>query len=223
MATIALPTLPLRALLEWTALALFLACWRGYEWYHGRRTRRAPASTRLGRLQTRQREWTTSLLARDEPIVFIQALRNLARPAIFLGSVTILALGGTFGLLLSGERLRALCEVTRIFGHPSPLLAQLKLLALAIVLALAFLEFVWALRAVLAAHWFTAGNPAEATARVADLTSYLADFQLDFRHGLRTAYYAVCLLLWPFSVEAFIAATVVLTVMMARYDLRGAA
>ncbi len=221
MTDIAPHTLPLRALLEWLALALFLASWIGYERYHLHRTRRAPASTRHGCLLTRQAGWIDAIAARDQPILFIQTFRNLGRQAIFLGSLTLLALGGAFSLLLSGERLRTLCRITCLFGHPSPLLAQLKLLLLIAVLALAFLQFVWAIRALLAAHIFTDGAAAERTARVAGLTRYLADFQLDFRHGLRTAYYAVCLLIWPFSVEAFIVATLVLTVMVARYDLHG--
>jgi len=213
-------TLPLRALLEWVALVLFLASWIGYDRYHARRTRRDPASTRHGRLLTRQVGWITAMAGRDQPILFIQTFRNLGRQTIFLGSLTLLALGGAFSLLLSGDRLRTLCEITCVFGHPSPLLAQLKLLFLVAILALAFLEFVWATRALIAAHVFTDGDPAERDLRTTGLVRYLADFQLDFRHGLRTAYYAVCLLMWPFSVEAFILATVVLTVMVARYDLQ---
>jgi len=217
---IAPDTLPLRALLEWLAFALFLASWIGYERYHVRRTRLAPDSTRHGRLLARQVGWIDAMVARDQPILFIQTFRNLGRQTIFLGSLTLLALGGAFGLLLSGERLRTLCQITCIFGHPSPMLAQLKLLFLVAVLALTFLEFVWAMRALIAAHLFTDGDAAERDLRTAGLMRYLADFQLDFRRGLRTAYYAVCLLLWPFSVEAFIVATVILTVMVARYDLR---
>ena len=211
--------LTLPALLEWVALLLFLTCWIGYERYHVRRTRLDPASTRHGRLLARQVGWITAMVAREEPILFIQTFRNLGRQTIFLGSLTLLALGGAFGLLLSGERLRTLCRITCLFGHPSPLLAQLKLLFLVAILALTFLQFIWATRALIAAHLFTDGDTEERDLRAAGLVRYLADFQLDFRRGLRTAYYAVCLLLWPFSVEAFIAATLLLTVMVARYDL----
>jgi len=217
---IAPDTLPLRALLEWLAFALFLACWLGYERLHSRRTRRDPASTRHGRLLGRQREWIAAMVAREQPILFIQTFRNLGRQTIFFGSLTLLALGGAFGLLLSGERMRTLCQITCIFGHPSPMLAQLKLLFLVAVLALTFLDFVWAARALIAAHIFTDGDPTERELRAAGLSHYLADFQLDFRRGLRTAYYAVCLLIWPFSVETFLVATLVLTVLVARYDLR---
>lgn len=218
---IASHTMPLRALLEWFALALFLASWIGYERYHLRRTRLTPATTRHGCLLARQVRWVAAMTAREEPILFIQAFRNLGQQSSFLGSLTLLGLGGAFSLLLSGERLRTLCQITCIFGHPSPLLAQLKILLLIAVLAFAFLQFVWAIRALLAAHLFIDGAATEQRERVAGLTRYLADFQIDFRHGLRTAYYAVCLLIWPFSVETFIVAILVLTVMLARYDLHG--
>lgn len=219
MTDIAPHTLPLRALLEWVALALFLACWIGYERYHARRLRRAPDSTRHGRLLTRQVGWITAMVKRDQPILFIQTFRNFGRLAVFLGSLTLLALGGAFGLLLSGERLRTLCQITYLFGHPSLQVAQLKLLFLVVILAFAFIQFIWAIRALLAVHLFTDSAAGTPEVRIIGLVHYLNHFQLDFRHGLRTAYYAVCLLLWPFSVELFIVATVVLTVILARYDL----
>jgi len=212
--------LPLQSILEWVAFTIFLCCTLGYERYHMRRTRRDPASTHHGRLLARQVGWITAMVTRDQPILFIQTFRNLGRQTVFFGSLTLLALGGAFGLLLSGERLRTLCQITYLFGHPSPVLAQLKLLFLVAVLATAFLQFVWAARAIIAAHIFTDSDLAECELRIAGLVRYLGDFQLDFRRGLRTAYYAVCLLIWPFSVEAFIVATVVLTVMVARYDLQ---
>ncbi len=210
---------PLRAALEWLAFALFAAGWLGYERYHAARTRRDPASTRHGRLLASQEAWVAAMVARRQPILFIQTFRNLGRQTIFFGSITLLGLGGAFSLLLSGERMRALCRITCLFGHPSPLLAQLKLLLLVAVLALAFLEFVWAARALIAAHVYTDGDAGEDEERAAALARYLADFQLDFRRGLRTAYYGVALLAWPFSVETFLLATVVLTLLLARYDL----
>ncbi len=214
-----LQTLPLETILEWTAFAIFLCCSLGYEWYHMRRTRLAPESTHHGRQLARQVGWITAMVARDQPILFIQTFRNLGRQTVFFGSLTLLALGGAFGLLLSGERLQTLCQITYLFGHPSPVLAQLKLLFLVAVLATAFLQFVWAARAIIAAHIFTDSDIAKSDIRITGLVRYLSDFQLDFRRGLRTAYYAVCLLIWPFSVETFIVATLILTVMMARYDL----
>jgi len=222
MSHITLQTLPLQAVLEWIAFAIFLGCSLGYEWYHMRRTRLAPESTRYGRLMERRAAWIAAMVARDQPILFIQTFRNLGRQTVFFGSLTLLALGGAFGLLLSGERFRTLCQITYLFGHPSPVLAQLKLLLLVALLAIAFLDFVWAARAIIAAHIFTDSDIAESDLRVSGLVRYIGDFYLDFRRGLRTAYYAVCLLIWPFSVETFILVTVALTVLMARYDLRRA-
>lgn len=209
----------LRVVLELTALALFLASWLGYETYHTRRSRQRPESTRYGRLMTRQAHWIDAVVARDEPLLIIHTLRTISRQVLFLGSLALLAVGGTFGLLLSTDRLLSLCQVTRLFGHPAPVVLQLKVLFLMAVLAFTFLAFVWGLRALLAAHLYTAGPPGDRGARSAGLGRYLEYFQLDFRHGLRGAYYAVDLVVWLFSTELFLLATIALTFSLARYDL----
>jgi uncharacterized membrane protein len=211
--------LDVRIVLELCAFLLFLAGWVGYERYHTARTRQRPGATRYGRLLARQAHWIDAVVARDEPLFPVHTLRTLSRQASFLGSLALLAVGGAFGLLLSSERFQALCEVTRLFGHPSYRLLQLKMLVLVAVLAYAFLAFVWGVRALLAAHLFTAGLDGEEAALTAGLRRYLGDFQLDFRHGLRGAYYGVDLMVWLFSTELFIVATIALTIFLARYDL----
>lgn len=214
-----LVAMDLRSLLETAAACLFLACWLGYERYHDRRLRRDPSSTRYGDLVARQTRWIETVVADGAPLVVIHTLRTFGRYSIFLGSLTLLAVGGAFGLLLSSERLLALCRITRVYGHPSHELLQLKIILLTVVLALAFLNFVWGLRALLAAHLFTAGKEGEDKECSVGLQRYLEYFQLDFRHGLRASYYAVVLLIWPFNTELFVLATLTLTVMLARYDL----
>lgn len=209
----------MRIAFEVVAFLLFLASSLGYEGYHMRRCRRHPETTRYGRLLVRQARWLDAVVTRDEPLLLIHTLRTLSRQAIFLGSLALLAVGGTFGLLLSTERFQALCEVTQLLGHPSHLLLQLKLLFLVAVLAYGFIAFVWGLRALLAAHLFTTGPAEEHAVLVSGLRHYFEHFQLDFRHGLRAAYYGVDLMVWLFSTELFIVATITLATSLARYDL----
>jgi uncharacterized membrane protein len=209
----------LHTMIESLAFLLFLGAWLGYEGYHTGRSRRRPEATRHGQLLARQRGWAAAAAGRDEPLLIVHTLRNLGRQTIFLGSLTLLSLGGAFGLLLSSDRLLALCAVTRLFGPSPPVVLQLKLLLLLVVLALAFLEFVWGLRALLAAHLFTIGPADGAAASTAGLVRYLEYFQLDFRRGLRAAYYAVTLLIWLFNTGAFVVVLGLLAVSLARYDL----
>jgi len=207
-----------RIVLEVCAFLLFLAAWLGYDAYHTRRFRRRPETTRYGRLMVSQAHWIEAIVARNEPLLVIHTLRTMSRQVIFLGSLALLAVGGAFGLLLSTDRFQALCQVTRLFGHPSDLLLQLKLLLLVAVLAYAFLTFVWGLRALLAAHLFTAGREGEQAVLISGLRHYFEYFQLDFRRGLRGAYYAVDLMVWLFNTELFIVTTVALAITLARYD-----
>lgn len=207
-----------RIILELVAFLLFLAGWLGYEGYHTRRSRHRPESTRYGRLIARQSRWIDAIVARDEPLLMIHTLRTISRQVILLASLALLAVGGAFGLLLSTERFQALCQVTRLFGHPSNLVLQLKLLLLVTVLAFTFLAFVWALRALLAAHLYTTGPPGESADLSWGLRHYFEYLQLDFRHGLRGAYYGVDLMVWLFSTELFIVTTIALAISLARYD-----
>jgi len=209
----------LRIVLEAAALTLFLAGWLGYESYHTRRSRLRPESTRYGRLIARQSRWIDAIVARDEPLLMIHTLRTISRQVILLASLALLAVGGAFGLLLSTERFQALSQVTQLFGHPAPLFLQLKLLLLVTVVAVTFLNFVWGLRALLAAHLYSTGPPGESADLTWGLRHYFEYLQLDFRHGLRGAYYAVDLMVWLFSTEVFILTTIALTISLARYDL----
>jgi len=207
-----------RIVLELCVFVLFLAAWLIYEAYHGRRCRLRPETTRYGRLRVTRERWIEAMVARDEPLLLIHTLRTVTKQTVFLGSVSILAVGGTFGLLLSAEEFQALGQATQVFGHPSPLLLQLKLLLLGAVVAYGFLSFVWGIRALLAAHWFTADPEGNRDLLISGLRHYFHNFQMNTRHGLRAAYYGVDLMVWLFSTELFIVTTVALTISLVRYD-----
>ena len=137
----------LRIVLEAVALVLYLGCWLGYESYQIRRGRLHPESTRYSRLISRQARWIDAIVARDEPLLIIHSLRTISRQVILLASLALAAVAGAFGMLLSADEFQALSEVTRLFGHPAPVLLHSKILLLATVVAVTFLNFVWGLRA----------------------------------------------------------------------------
>jgi uncharacterized membrane protein len=208
----------LRIVLESVALALFLGCWLGYESYLIRRSRLRPGSTRYSRLIARQARWIDGIVGRDEPLLIIHSLRTISRQVILLASLSLAAVAGAFGLLLSADEFQALSDVTRVFGHPAPVLLQWKILLLVTVVAVTFLNFVWGLRAIVAAHLFTTGSPGEEAEITWGLRHYFESFQRYFRHGLRGSYYAIDLMVWLFNTELFILTTVALTITLARYD-----
>lgn len=213
-----LRNLDLRIVLEIVALVVFLACWQGYERYQIWRSRVHPGSTHFSRLIARQARWLEAIVARDEPLLIIHSLRTISRQVILLASLALAAVAGAIGMLLSADKFHALSEVTRIFGHPAPILLHSKILLLTTVVAVTFLNFVWGLRAILAAHLFTTGSKGQEEEVISGLCYYFESFQLYFRHGLRGSYYAIVLLVWLFNSEVFILATIILTSTLARYD-----
>ncbi|MDH4122257.1 MAG: DUF599 domain-containing protein [Deltaproteobacteria bacterium] len=199
------------------ALGLFLFLYLGYQLFF----LLAPA---LG-LQTREqivlhyrRRWFQGVLADKNYILAIQTIRNLEMVTTFLGSVTLLMMGGVVGLFFSNpewlDKLNHGRYTDFLVAHP----LGVKLLVVLVVLAAAFLNFIISLRITYNMNFVLSApiHPKEGI-----------EFQMDqvrrqtryFFVGVRSLYFSIAPLMWVLDTNLFIASSLSATILTLRSDL----
>ncbi|MGJ8603058.1 MAG: DUF599 domain-containing protein [Marivita sp.] len=92
-----------------------------------------------------RREWMRQFVTRQPRIFDSQIIASLRQGTAFFASASMIAIGGGFALLGNAERLRGVAEDLTLESDPIFLL-EVKLLALLLFAANAFLKFVWSHR-----------------------------------------------------------------------------
>ena len=129
--------------LDWWALAAWVGCWVGYQLW----AEDAAHGTSLGAaVRPFRRAWMHEAMARENRVSDEALVGNLMQSATFLASTTLLVLGGLLALLGTLEQSAAVVQSLPFAQKTSSALFELKALALALVLAYAFLRFIWAIR-----------------------------------------------------------------------------
>ncbi len=171
---------------------------------------RHPSTHKL--MKSYRRDWMLEMAARDVRIFDAQLLATLRQGASFFASTTLIALGGGAALLGQVDRVQDVAsELSQDLASPV-VVWEIKILFVLLLLAAAFLKFVWAIRVfgycavVMAA---TPNDPTSPQARhhgeqAAEL-NYLAD--RSFTRGLRGIYFSLAAMAWLVGPWAFLAAT----------------
>ncbi len=136
----------------------------------------------------------------------------LRQGTMFFASGTMLAIGGCVALLDKAEQLTAFANGLSQTINPSVAAWEVKVMVLIILLATAFLRFVWSLRlygycaVVMAAVPSAPDNPD--AQRLATQSAYLANRAANsFNRGLRTIYFTIAGLAWLIDAVLLIIAT----------------
>ncbi len=152
------------------------------------------------------------MLTRDNRMLDANILATLRQGAAFFTSASMIGIGGSVALLGKADTLQTLAEdLSTDLGAPR-VVWEAKLMLVVLILASAFLKFVWSHRlfgycaVVLAA---VPNDPAHADAaryaeKSAKLNSYAAR---SFNRGLRAMYFALAALTWLLGAWAMIIAT----------------
>lgn len=141
------------------------------------------------------------------------SFQTYMRTLVFLGTIAFLALGGALGLFLNSDGTRQLGSFS-LFADAAatPDAVRVRLLVFVLLAGFAFMQFVWGLKALynltLAQH----------TRNADTILPYLDHLDLDFSRGIRTLYYLSVLFLWFIGSELFIARSLILTVIIYRFD-----
>ena len=205
----------LRLLWPWDllALGLLLACFAGIGWRIEHPPKSKPSMTVL--MADYRRDWMRMMAARETRIFDSQILTSLRQSTSFFASTVLLSIGGVLALAGNPAPLTGLAADLTREADPE-VLWQLKLLVVAVLLALAFLRFVWANRVFGYCAVVMASVPNEVTdpdcepraLRAAELNIRAA---LNFNRGLQAVYYAIATAAWLVGPAALAAATVVTT------------
>ena len=187
--------------LDVVALVFLIASWIAYAAFASRHGR--AMSSLHNRMDTYRREWMVRMIERDNRMVDVNVMRNVARASQFFASTTMLILGAL--IALTGYVQQALDVVS---GLPFTMKGSARLLEIKIgllvgIFVYAFFKFSWAIRQlsfcaimVAAAPKVPAGDPEQYASRInsiAKITSYAGE---NFNNGLRAYYFALAALAW---------------------------
>ncbi len=191
-------TLALFSILDIGALALLMAG----AWLIGWRIEHPPAGRpSLSVLMAAyRRDWMKQMVPRDPRIFDSQLIGNLRQGTAFFASATMIAIGG--GLAAVGNTEQVSGVVSDLIHDNQPTIVwEIKILVLLVLLANAFLKFVWAHRlfgycAVLMA---TVPNDPEsplALPRASQAADICITAARSFNRAMRSIYFALATVAW---------------------------
>jgi uncharacterized membrane protein len=205
--------------LDVVALATFLTGWLGYNLVFDRLLRRAGLNQQL---KTLRLVWMRRLLERENRITDAALIGHSVHSISFFGSATLLVLAGLLSLLGQLESTWTLLGEISFAVPTSKPVFEAKLFLLIAIFAFGFFRFTWALRQFnyLCAMIGAAPPPStpgeERERAAAQLASLLSLAVTSFNGGMRAYYFAVAALTWFVHPLLFIAATVLVVLVLVR-------
>ena len=212
--------------LDWIALALWAASWAVYQAVVDRVGSRRPNLAAL--MRHHRHAWMHQALRRENRVVDAALLGNLMNTATFLGSTTLLVIGGLLALLGGIDESARLVQSLPFAQKTSVQLFEIKALVLALVLVYAFLRFLWSIRQfnlvviLLGAYPPASAEPHEAVVPIEQAARLNELAGSNFTQGLRAYYYAVPVLCWLVNPWLLVAGSVVITVVTYYMEFRSA-
>ncbi|MEE9589440.1 MAG: DUF599 domain-containing protein [Hyphomicrobiaceae bacterium] len=187
--------------LDIAAFVWLLACMIGYPLI----TRRGLLAGRgLSTAIQRQRvQWIKSMSERENRIIDIQLLANLANGNAFFASTSVIVIGGLAAVLGASAEWQVMLSKLPYAAESSPLLWKLKTLFLMALFVMAFFKFAWAFRLTHYTAIMIGSTPeiSEGTAAAcrdhAERTARLAGIAAEHANaGLRAYYFAIAGIAW---------------------------
>lgn len=209
--------------LDIAAVGVFLVAWFLYESLIDGFLRPARAiNTQMGELR---RDWMHRLLRRDNRIVDSTLIGHTMHSATFFASTTILLLAGLIGVLGSADRVyAAVANISLLLGGGQGIF-EWKLVLLIGIFVYAFFKFTWALRQY---NYFCAviGSAPDARTEEIDedacaerMARVLTYAVVELNAGVRCYYFAFAAFAWFIHPLGFIAATLLMVVVLLRRQL----
>jgi len=207
-------------LLDGLALALLLLGWAGIGLWIEHSNHRRSTHSLIGDYRAR---WMQEMLHRENRMMDANILATLRQGAAFFTSASMIGIGGSAALLGKADTLQNLAvDLSTEFAAPR-VVWEAKLMLVVLILASAFLKFVWSHRlfgycAVVLAS--VPVDPAHPDApRYAEKSAKLNTYaSRSFNRGLRAMYFALAALTWLLGAGALIAATLVTLAVLYRRE-----
>lgn len=206
--------------LDYAALAGLLA---GWIWIGWRIENPPPGRPSVAEIMSDfRRDWMRQMVTRQPRIFDAQLVSTLRQGTAFFASATMIALGGGLALIGNPEQVAGLASHLALQGAPE-IVWEIKLLVTLLLLASAFLKFVWAHRLFGYCSVLMAAVPNDPEDELAlPRASQAAELNItaarSFNRGLRTTYFSLASAAWLLGPEALIAATVLTLAMLYRRE-----
>lgn len=177
-------------------------------------------------MQQYRKLWMTELITRQPRIFDASILSTLRQGTTFFASASMITIGGGLALLGNTERLLGLARDLTLDTAPA-VVWEMKLIAILLFVANAFLKFVWAHRlfgycaVIMAAVPNDTTDPRapEVSAQAADLSNTASR---SFNRGMRSLYFALGGLAWLLGAIPLVVATAATCAMLWRREFSSA-
>jgi uncharacterized membrane protein len=184
---------------EFAIVAGAAVLFAGYHVYFARQVRRGGDRTVIGQAKRWRREWVQRMIARQDNIGMIQALRNLIMSSSFLASASLLIAAGLLGFVAGAGQVSDLIHEMNFLGMRTGAAFSIKILMLIANFTLSFFSFSLAIRYYNYAVLRSTGISPDDTAAVADATRLIERGAVHYALGMRCYYFAIPLVLWLFG------------------------
>lgn len=208
------------------ALLVFLACFKGYLYYSGRKSIDTPCLAFA--MHRFRKQWIRMALIRENRIADTNIVANLERNVSFFASSSLLVLAGLVTLLTSSDAVLGMLSDIPFSDDSTRGEWELKVLLLVLMFIYAFFKFTWALRQFGLVSVMIGGAPElsqhpsdEETHRHVDAISRMASKASgNFNNGLRTYYFSMAVLAWFVNAWLFMLMSVLVAVVLYRREFK---
>ncbi|SNX71037.1 uncharacterized membrane protein [Cereibacter ovatus] len=215
-------TLPLSGLLhplDLLAVGLLLLAWGGTGWLCEHPPAGRPSVSVL--MKVHRRAWMREMVTRSPRIFDASVIDSLRRGTAFFASGSMIAIGGGMALIGNPDRLATLVEDLTLPADTVRL--EVRVIFVLILVANAFLKFVWSHRVfgycaiVMAAVPNDPDHP-DAYPRAAQAAELNINAARNFNSGLRAVFFALAALGWMLGPLALIVTTLATTFVILRSE-----
>ncbi|WP_238371991.1 DUF599 domain-containing protein [Heliomarina baculiformis] len=199
--------------LDGAAVLCLLICWLGIGWRIEN-----PANSRISvslLMQGFRRDWMVHMLTRQPRLFDGQVLSSLRQGTTFFASASMIAIGGGLALIGNADQLAGLARDLTLDSAPT-VVWEVKILAVLLFQANAFLKYVWVHRlfgycAVLMAAVPNDPEDPVAQPRARQAAEINITAARSFNQGMRSTYFALAALAWLLGPVALIVAALLTT------------
>lgn len=205
------------------ALAFLLLCWWGLVWIIEHPPAARPSVSVL--MAGIRHDWMRAFITRQPRIFDGGVIESLRQSTAFFASATMIALGAGIALLGDTGRLTGLAA--EFVPDSNRALLEVKLVLVIVLIANAFLKFVWANRLFGYCSVLMASVPNEpedpaAYPRAAQAAEINITAARSYNRGLESVYFAIAALAWLIGPVALALATAVTGAVIARREFASA-
>ncbi|WP_282152868.1 DUF599 domain-containing protein [Ruegeria atlantica] len=197
--------------LDYAAIAVLLITWLWIGWRIENPSPNKHSVTVM--MDDYRREWMREMVTRQPRMFDAQVVAAMRQGSTFFASTTMIAIGGGLALLGNTESLAGVANDLAIGSAPA-MVWEIKILIIILLLANAFLKYVWAHRlfgycAVLMAAVPNEPSDPQAYPRAAQAAEICVTAARSFNRGLRVTYFALASVAWILGPVALLLGTAI--------------